>query len=84
MRANRKKLLWAAVLLPAFLYVAGYFVLSKRTQRADSTTYDFSSAAIAFSYAPLGWTEAKLSRRRVLLLMPGKAEFENRMICFEP
>ena len=74
----------AAALIPALFYFAGYFTLSRRKAAPESTTREFSSTEIAFTYAPLGWIEAKLSRRRVLLVMPGRSEFEGQMICFEP
>jgi hypothetical protein len=77
-------LMWTAASIPAIVYIAGYFTLSDGIHHPDSTSRTFSSTATAFAYAPLGWVEAKFSRRRVLLVMPGRSEFGGRMICIEP
>ncbi len=82
---NRAKaILWTVVIIPAIGYVTGYVALGRRSDQPSSTVRTFSSTAAAFAYAPLGWFEAKVSRRAVLFDMPGRSEFENRMICFDP
>jgi len=84
MSRRAKRIKWAAASIPAIFYVAGYFALSDGIHHPGTTTRNFSSTGLAFAYAPLGWVEAKLSRRRVLLAVPGRSEFEGRMICIQP
>ena len=56
--------------VPLLLYVGGYFALGDysalRSGRSCSRIYQ--NGGITFAYIPLGWLEATVTRRRVILL----------------
>ena len=81
-----RKWVWvgAFAFVPAVLYVGGYFALGAYTNSSGTVYRAFRSSRLAFAYLPLGWIESKIFRRTVCLQMPGRSEFENQMLRFEP
>jgi hypothetical protein len=72
----------AAVLLA--VYIGGYFASIDLALTSRHICRSFQSSPVAFAYSPLGWLECKIRRRTVCIEMPGRSEYEERMLVFEP
>jgi hypothetical protein len=57
---------WSWLLLP-LAYACGYFVLGYNSVAPYGSTRFYPSKSVAFAYQPLGWLEAKATRRYVVL-----------------
>jgi hypothetical protein len=64
---------WSWLVLP-LTYVCGYFVLCQNSASPTFSSRGYQSKGVAFAYQPLGWLEAKATRRSVGLSYPHPSE----------